>query len=136
MASTGVRWVDVLRLRVRSLFQRQTVENELDDEVIFHLESLVEMYVAGGMAEAEARRRARIEAGCPEQIKDDVRDTFGWSLLDNLVKDPRFAGRGFRRSPAFTLTAIGAIALGVGVNTALFSVLYSMVLRPIPVRHP
>ena len=135
MPSSGLRWVDIVVARLRSLFARKHIEREMENGIRFHFESLVDMYVARGLSSTEALRRARIESGFPEQIKDECRDTLGVSVLENLIKDVQFAVRGFLKTPVFTLAAIGAIALGVGVNTAIFSVFYAMILRPLPVKN-
>lgn len=136
MQTTGNRFIDILRLRWRSLSRRGTVEAELDDELRFHLETLIDKYTSEGATTAEATRRAHLELGMPEAIKDHVRDTRGLSPLENLAKDIAYAVRTMKKSPGFVLTAAAAIALGIGANTALFSLVYSLMYRALPVADP
>jgi predicted permease len=134
--TTGVRWMDILRLRWRSLSWRSRLEDELDDELRFHVESLVERFTADGLHPDEARRRAALEIGGIEAVKEYCRDRRGVSALENLGRDIVYAWRGMRKSPGFVLTAAAAIALGIGVNIALFSVVYSLMFRGLPVSDP
>ena len=136
MSNRSVRLWDAMRVRWRSLVHRGQVETELDEELRFHFEHVAEEYMRQGMAPEEARRRARLEHGGVQQIKEGCREARGWTLLENLFRDVVYACRGFRKSPAFACAAIGTIALGVGVNTALFSLVYSLVFRPLPVKDP
>jgi predicted permease len=136
MASLGSRFLDILRLRSRSLFRRGRVEHELDDELRFHFESVVDRYIAGGMGEADARRRARLEYGGTEQIKEECRDMRGVGFVENVVRDAVYAIRGFQRDKTFAALAIATIALAVGVNTGLFTLVYSLLFRPLPVSDP
>ena len=136
MVSWKVRWLDSFRMRLRSLAKRRRSEQELDDELRFHFDTLVARYAAQGMPPHVARRKARLETGGIEQIKEECRDARGLSLLENLLRDIAYAWRGFRKAPGFMLTAAGAIALGVGANAALFTILYGMALRPLPVKDP
>jgi putative ABC transport system permease protein len=130
------RRAQIVKLRLRSLWRRNRVEQELDDELRFHYDTLVEKYIGLGLTQPEARRRAFIEMGGVDAIKDDCRDARGWSLLENIGRDTRYALRGLRRNPLFTFTAVAAIAMGIGVNTAVFSMIYSVMYRPLPVSHP
>jgi macrolide transport system ATP-binding/permease protein len=136
MASSGSRPIDILRMRWRSLFRRARFEDELDDELRFHFECVVEQHVKGGLTESEARRRARLEHGGTQQLKEECREMRGISLLENIGRDVGYALRGFRRDRLFTIIAVATIALGVGMNTAIFSLLYSVFFRPLPVRDP
>jgi predicted permease len=136
MASLGSRPLDIIRLRVRSLFRRTRVEHELDDELRFHFETVVDRYVQSGMTKSEARRRARIEYGGTEQLKEECRDVRSFNVLENIGRDIVYALRGFRRDRTFTIMAVATIALAVGVNTGLFSLVYSLVYRSIPVSDP
>ncbi len=123
-------------LRLRALFKRSTVERELDDELRFHVEHQVEAYVRAGMSRDEASRRARLEFGSPDQIKEEYRDALGVHLLDDLWRDLAYAVRTLRRSPGFAAGAILSIALGVGANSLVFSVVNGLVLKPLPISDP
>ncbi|MFN7995972.1 MAG: ABC transporter permease, partial [Bryobacteraceae bacterium] len=136
MKTSKVRWFDSLRMRSRSIFRRRLAEEELDTELAFHFDSAVARHLAQGLAPEAARRQARIELGGPEQIKEDCRDSRGLNFIENLLRDIAYAWRALLREPGFTLTAAGAIALGVGVNTALFTLMYGLVFRPLPVKDP
>jgi predicted permease len=120
----------------RKLVRRRRLEREMHDELAFHLQSRADDLARAGLAPAEALRRARIEFGGAEQYKEQLRDTrhFGW--MEDFLIDLAYACRNLRRSPLFALSAAGAIALGIAVNTAMFSLVYSVLFRPLPVHDP
>lgn len=109
------------------------MENELEAELKFHFDSLIESYVARGMTRGDAERRARIEAGIPALLKDQCRDERRISLWENLARDIFYSLRGMRANPGFVAAAAAAIALGIGANTALFSMVYTLMYRPLNV---
>jgi predicted permease len=121
---------------VRALFRRRQLELDLDDEIGAYLDSAVERHLASGMTREEAVRAARISLGSVAATKDAVRDV-GWeSRLESIWQDVRHALRGLRRAPAFAAVAIVTLALGIGINTAIFSIVNGLLLRTLPVAEP
>jgi predicted permease len=123
-------------LRLRSLFRRNAVEQELDDELAFHLEQLVASFMRRGLTRDEAVRRARLEFGGLDQIKEEHRDARGVTFVDDVGRDMRHAARQLLRSPGFASVAMLCLGLGIGVNIALFSVINAFMLRPMRVAAP
>ena len=123
-------------LRLRSLFRRSAVEQELDEELRFHIDQQLESYLRQGLSQEEARRRVRLEFGGVDQIKEEHRDARGVSVLAHLGRDLRYAMRQARRAPAFTALAVVCLGLGIGVNTSIFAVLNAVMFRAMPVQDP
>ena len=115
----------------RNLFAKNAVERDLDQEVQSYVDLLTEEKIKAGMSPDEARRAARLEAGSVEQIKDEVRDVRKGSLLDSSLQDFKYGVRLLRRSPGFTTLAVLTIGLGIGANSAIFSVINGVVRKPL-----
>jgi predicted permease len=121
---------------LRGLFRKQQAEQELDEELRAYLETAVERKMAAGIARQDALRAARVEIGSLDAIKEASRDV-GWeSTVENLWQDVRFARRLLRRSPGFTVVAVLTLALGIGANTAIFTLIDAVLLKSLPVRDP
>ena len=117
----------------RRLINRDRLEDQLDSELRDHFERLVTEYRQQGHAEAEARRRARLEFGGLDQVKEACRDVRGTRWLEDTAQDIRHGIRGFLKTPGFTFIAVLTLALGIGANLAIFNVLDALLLRPLPV---
>jgi predicted permease len=121
---------------VRNLWRRDHVERDLDDELRGYVDMLADEKIARGVDPARATREARIALGGVDQVKEEVRAVRAGALVEQLVQDVRYAVRGLRRAPVFAVTTIATLALGIGANTAMFSVIDALLLRPLPVDRP
>jgi predicted permease len=122
--------------RLWGLFRRKRAETELDEELRSHLEYEAEKHVKSGLSPEEARRRARIALGGLEQVKEECREARGVSLIESAARDVSYAVRILRARPVFAVVAVLTLALGIGANTAMFSVMDVMLLRALPVKNP
>src|SRR5437660_3371911 len=131
-----VHWLYTIPLRLRSLFHRRQADQERGEEVRMHLEMAARESVERGETAKKAEQAARREFGNVELVKEVTRDRWGRRWLENLYEDVRFGLRILRKSPGFTAVAILTLALGIGANTAIFSLLDGLELRNLPVPHP
>jgi predicted permease len=129
-------WWRLAWLRLRSVFRRDRVDDELERELALHFEQLVREQMDAGLPEAEARRRARLAFGSPEAVTEGCRDARRFRRLEIVARDVRYALRLLARAPGFTATALISLALGIGVNTAVFSVVDAVLVRSLPVDRP
>jgi putative ABC transport system permease protein len=123
-------------LRLRALFKRTAVDREIDEELRFHIDRQLESYEKAGVDRAEALRRTRLEFGGLDQVKDEYRDALGVRVVDDLLRDLRLAIRSLRATPVVSSVAVLSLTLGIGANTAIFSIVNSLLLRALPVERP
>lgn len=122
--------------RMRALFRRTALDSELDEELQFHLDNLIDENLRRGLPPREARRQALLAMGGMAQRKEECRDTRGVRLLEDFVQDLQYAARTLRHSPAFTVAAIATLTLGIGTTVAMFTVVNGVLLRPLPFPQP
>src|SRR6266568_3891350 len=130
------RWFRQMTLRLRTLFQRNRVERELEEEFQFHIEQRIELEIARGLSPEDARSAALRAMGGVQLRKEECRDMRRVNYVDDLLRDLQYAGRNLRRSPGFATLAVLIMALGIGANTAVFSVVNTVLLKPLSFRDP
>ena len=131
-----MRVLRTVRLRVRSVFQRRRVDQDLDAELRDHLDRQIEFHRAAGLSPGDARAAALREFGNIAVIQEQVRDTRGLNLIEDTFRDLRYAFRSMRRSPGYTAVAALSLALAIGANTAIFSLVNVLMLRDLKVASP
>src|SRR5712664_960547 len=129
-------WLFTIPLRLRSLFRWAQTDQELDDELRDHLDRKTQEYVAQGMTQEDAHRRARLDLGGIEQTKEKCRDARGVNWIQDFVQDLRHGLRGLRKNLGVTTIVVLTLALGVGANTAIFGLVNGILLQRLPVSQP
>jgi predicted permease len=129
-------WIYTIPLRLRALFHRNRLDSELDEELRDHVDRQIEFNLAGGMSPEEARLIALRKLGNAALLRDQTRAMWNWNGLEQFIHDLRIGIRTLRRTPGFSLTAILVMALGIGANVALFTVVRSVLLKPLPYSDP
>src|SRR5262245_26316239 len=130
------RWRHTIPLKLRSLLRRKRVEQELDEEIRYHVERQTEQNIAAGMSPARARTEALRVFGGIERHKEDARDARGVRILEQVAKDLRHAFRLAGKHPVFSSIVVLSLALGLGATTAVFSLTYTVLFARLPLPHP
>ncbi|HEY2360689.1 MAG TPA: ABC transporter permease [Candidatus Angelobacter sp.] len=131
-----MRWVQRLRMVMLMLFSRKSEKDRLSTEVQFHLDQQIAENIGAGMSPDEARAAALRLFGNPTLLEEEARSTWSWNWLEGLWRDARYGLRTLLRSPSFSVTAVLVMALGIGASTSLFTIVRSVLLKPLPFREP
>jgi predicted permease len=129
-------WTQSLWLRMKNLFTREKFAQELDKEIRFHLDQQIAENIAAGMSPGEARLAAIKSFGSNTLVKEDAWESWGWTWLEQIAQDVRFALRQLKKTPGFTTTAVLTLALGIGANAAIFTLVNALLMKNLPVTDP
>ena len=130
------RLLDQLTMRIRMFFARDAASSQLDDELQFHLERQIAENISAGLSPDQARHAALRAFGNPALLRDQTRATWSWNWLESFTRDLRFAGRSIRRAPGFATLMVLTLAIGIGANTAVFLLTWTILLKGLPVPNP
>src|SRR5437763_5469456 len=131
-----MRWLDLVTVKISMLMGRRRAGAQLDDELRFHLDRQIAENLAAGMSPEQARQNALRTFGNPTLLREQARSTWSWAWLESLAYDIRHGARALLRTPGFAVIAVLVIALGIGANVALFTVVRNVLLKPLPYSDP
>src|SRR5262252_945215 len=131
-----MRWAQQFRMRILMLFHRRSENARLQKELEFHLEQQVAENLARGMSADEARFAALRRFGNPTLLREETRSTWSWNWMEKAWRDLRYGLRTLRRAPGFSVVAILVMTLGIGATTSLFTIVRSVLLKPLPFHDP